>query len=213
LFAIGHFALAYLLGRASGRLLNVKFNIPLILVLSIIPDSDILFEPLIMEIHRGPTHSIIMAILLFSPFFIFYRKKAVPYFMALASHSLIGDFIIGGQIQLFWPLTTNKFGFTYIDIYNPINITLEFTLFIITLAVMLKTRDLYQFFQNSKLNFVLAIPLFTVLLPTLTSYPLGVPFILVIPHLFYLILFSISVLIVTLPILKQAKHKQTTQSI
>ncbi|MEM2081220.1 MAG: metal-dependent hydrolase [Candidatus Bathyarchaeia archaeon] len=206
MFAVGHFAFAYLLGRTSGKLLNVPLNIPVLLVLSIIPDVDILFEPFIAEIHRGPTHSIIMATLFFIPFFVFYGKKAAPYFTALVSHSLIGDLIIGGQIQLLWPLSTNEFGLTYIDIYNPINVALEFTLFIITLAVMLKTRDLFQFFRNSKLSLILAIPLFTVLLPTLTSYPLEVPLILVIPHLFYLVLFSISVSIVTLQILKQAKR-------
>ena len=195
-------ALAYLLGKASGKLLNVNFNIPLILVLAIIPDIDILFDFLFnSDIHRGPTHSVIMAILIFIPFFILYRKRSVPYFVALASHSLIADLIIGGNLQLLWPLSASEFGlyelgFPYIDIYSPINIALEFTLFIVAFSVMLKTRDILQFFQNNKLNLVLVIPIFTVLLPTLASYPLTVPILLVLPHLFYLLLFSISVSIV-----------------
>ena len=195
-------ALAYLLGKASGKLLNVNFNIPLILVLSIIPDIDILFDFLFnSDIHRGPTHSVIMAILIFIPFFVLYRKKSVPYFVALASHSLIADLIIGGNLQLLWPLSASEFGlyelgFPYIDIYSPINIAIEFTLFIVAFSVMLKTRDILQFFQNNKLNLVLVIPIFTVLLPTLASYPLTVPILLVLPHLFYLLLFSISVSIV-----------------
>ena len=61
---------------------------------------------------------------------------------------------------------------------------------------MFKTGDIHRFFQNSKLNLVLAIPIFTVLLPTFASYPLYVPLLLVLPHLFYLVLFSISVLLV-----------------
>jgi hypothetical protein len=193
-------ALAYLVAKASGKLLKVNFNIPLILVLSIIPDVDIILEFLLgSPLHRGPTHSIIIAILVFIPFFIIYRKKAVPYFAALASHSLIGDFFIGGQLQLLWPLSTSEFGlyelgFPYINIYNPIDIALEFALFVIALIVMLKTRDLFHFFRNSKLNLVLFIPIFTVLLPTLASYPLRVPLFLVLPHLFYLVLFSISIL-------------------
>jgi len=195
-------ALAYMLGKASVKLLKVNFNIPLILVLSIIPDVDIILEFLLRSpLHRGPTHSIIIAILVFIPFFVLYRKKAVPYFAALASHSLIGDFFIGGQLQLLWPLSTSEFGlyelgFPYINIYNPIDIALEFALFVIALIVMLKTRDLFHFFRNSKLNLVLAIPIFTVLLPTFASYPLHVPLLLVLPHLFYLVLFSISILIV-----------------
>jgi len=195
-------ALAYLLSKASGKLLKVSFNIPLILVLSIIPDIDILFDFLFnSDIHRGPTHSVIMAILIFIPFFVLYRKKSVPYFVALASHSLIADLIIGGNLQLLWPLSASEFGlyelgFPYIDIYSPINIALEFTLFIVALLVMLKTRDLLHFFRNSKLNLVLVIPIFTVLLPTLASYPLTVPILLILPHLFYLLLFAISVSIV-----------------
>lgn len=195
-------ALAYLLCKASGKLLKVNFSIPLILVLSIIPDIDILFDFLLnSEIHRGPTHSIIMAILVFIPFFMLYRKKAVPYFVALASHSLVADLIIGGQLQLLWPLSTSEFGlydlgFPYLNIYSPINIALEFTLFILALIVMLKTHDLLHFFRNNKLNLVLVIPIFTVLLPTLASYPLSVPAFLILPHLFYLVLFALSVSIV-----------------
>ncbi len=195
-------ALAYLLGKGFGKLLKVNINIPLILVLSIIPDIDIVFSFLLKsDIHRGPTHSIIVAILAFIPFFFFYRQRATPYFAALASHSLIGDFFIGGQLQLLWPLSTSEFGlyelgFPYINIYNPINIALEFTLFIIATVIMFKSRDIYRFFRNSKLNLILAIPIFTVLLPTFASYPLSVPLLLVLPHLFYLVLFSISVLIV-----------------
>jgi hypothetical protein len=190
-------ALAYLLGKALGKLLKVNFGIPLILVLSIIPDIDIIFEFLLNSpIHRGPTHSIILATLFFIPFFLIYRQNATPYFAALASHSLIGDFLIGGQVQLLWPLSTSEFGFPYLNIYSSINIMLEFTLFVIALIVMLKTRDIFGFFRNNKLNFMLVVPIFTVLLPTFASYPLQVPPLLVLPHLFYLVLFSISVLIV-----------------
>ena len=196
-------ALAYLMSKASGKLLRVNFNIPLILVLSIIPDIDILFGFLLQsDIHRGPTHSIIVAILVLIPFFMLYRQKAIPYFAALASHSLIGDFFIGGQLQLLWPLSSNEFGLPYINIYNPINIALEFTLFTIATIIMFKTRDITRFFRNSKLNLLLAIPIFTVLLPTFASYPLSVPILLLLPHLFYLVLFSSSVLIVASKVLK-----------
>jgi membrane-bound metal-dependent hydrolase YbcI (DUF457 family) len=201
-FAVGHMALAYLLGKASAKLLKVNLNIPLILVLSIIPDIDILGDFIFnSEIHRGPTHSIIVAIVVFIPFFVLYRQKVMPYFAALASHSLIGDFLIGGQLQLLWPLSTNEFGahelgFPYINIYNPINIALEFTLFAVALVVMLKTRDLFHFFRNNKLNLILIIPIFTVLLPTFVGYPLRVPILLILPHLFYLVIFSIAVSLV-----------------
>jgi hypothetical protein len=200
-------ALAYLLGKASAKLLKVNINVPLILVLSVIPDIDIIFNFILhTNVHRGPTHSVIVAILVFIPVFIYYRRKAVPYFLALISHSLIADFIVGGQLQLLWPLSRREFGlyqlgFPYIDINSPVNVALEFTLFVIALIVMVKTRDLHQFFQNNKLNLILIIPIFTVLLPTFSGYPLEVPVLLVLPHLFYLVLFAISVLIVLKDIL------------
>jgi hypothetical protein len=198
-------ALAYLLGKPSAKLLKVNLNIPLLLVLSIIPDIDILFMP---QMHRGPTHSIITAVLVFIPFFIVYRQKAVPYFIALISHSLIGDFLVGGRVMLFWPLTRAEFGLHelgsyYINIENPINVALELALFLIATVIMFKTRDIYQFFRNKKTNIVLIIPIFSVLLPSVVSYPLYVPVLLIPPHLFYLVLFSASVLIVLVGFFKK----------
>jgi len=197
-------ALAYLLGKASAKPLKVNLNIPLILVLSIIPDIDIIF---MRELHRGPTHSIILALIVFIPIFIIYRRKAVPYFIAFASHSLIADFFIGGRIQLLWPLTSQQFGLheiggLYISIRSPINIAIEWMLFAISTIIMFKNTDLFLFFQNKKSNLLLAIPIFTVLLPTFVGYPLSVPILLVPPHLFYLVLFSVSVLIVVFQIQK-----------
>ncbi len=195
-------ALAYLLGKASAKPLKVNLNIPLILVLSIIPDIDILFEFIFRySIHRGPTHSIISAIIVFIPFFVLYRQKAIPYFLALISHSLIGDFFIGGQLQLLWPLSTRLFGLHelgsyYISIYSPINVALEVSLFAAATIILFKTRDFLQFFRNEASNLLLAIPIFTVLLPTFLGIPLEVPILLVPPHLFYLVLFFGSVLIV-----------------
>ena len=194
-FAVGHMALAYLLGKSSAKLLKVNLNIPLILVLSILPDADILLG--ISELHRGPTHSLISALIVFIPFFALYRRKAVPYFLALISHSLISDFLIGGQLMLFWPLTSTLFGLhDYICIRSLENIALEWTMFAVSTIVMFKTGDLSLFFRNKKSNLLLAIPIGTVLLPTFVSYPLQVPLLLMPPHLFYLVLFSISVLTV-----------------
>jgi hypothetical protein len=202
-FAVGHMALAYLLGKPAAKLLKVSLNIPLILVLSIIPDADILLG--VEELHRGPTHSVIAAIVVFIPVFAIYRRKAVPYFLALISHSLIADFFIGGKIMLFWPLSSNLYGnyWFYTSIWSITNVALEWTLFAIATLIMFKTGDLRLFFQNRKSNLLLAIPIVTVLLPTFVSYPLQVPIVLMPPHLFYLVLFSVSVLIVLVEILKK----------
>ena len=206
-------ALAYLLGKGSSKPLRIKPNIPLLLVLSIIPDIDIIFDLLTgAQLHRGPSHSVVVAIVAFIPFFIVYRKKAIPYFLALISHSLIGDFFIGGHVQLLWPLSTTQFGLQelgsyYISIFNPINIVLELTLFTIATVVLYKTNDWKVFFTSNKSNLILIIPIFTVLLPTTIGYPFRAPLLttepfLAIAHLFYFVLFSIAVLKALLSIYK-----------
>ena len=198
MFAVGHIALAYLLGWSSAKILKVKAILPLIVVLSILPDADLLLG----IAHRGPTHSLITAVVLSVPFLIKYRKKALPYLIALLSHSLIADFFVGGHLQLLWPISPNLYGFTplYICITSPTNIALETGLLIIATLVMIKTQDIKQFFQKRLSNLLLIVPIITTLLPTFLAYPMTVPLLLVPGHLFYLVLFSISAAI-SLPLL------------
>jgi hypothetical protein len=170
-------------------------------VLSIIPDVDILIP--FLE-HRGPTHSVIVMLIVFTPFFVVYHKKAVPYFLALVQHALIGDFIAGGGVQLLWPLTTQPYG-TGIAIRSQTNIGIEWIAFLAAVIIMVKTRDITKFFQTHKSNLLLSIPTFTTLLPTLASFPLGVPLWLVPPHIFYTIIFSIAI-ILAVPKLVKASH-------
>jgi membrane-bound metal-dependent hydrolase YbcI (DUF457 family) len=197
-------AIAYLLGKGSSKKLHVNLNIPILLVLSILPDVDIIYDYLTgSNIHRGPTHSIVVATVAFIPIFIYYRKKAVPYFLALISHPLIGDFFIGGKLQLFWPISNKQFGLHelgsyYISITSPVNIAVEVSLFIVATIILYKSGDWKVFFKSDWTNLVLIIPIATVLLPSTIGYPFSAPLILTQPtlalaHLFYLVLFSIAV--------------------
>jgi membrane-bound metal-dependent hydrolase YbcI (DUF457 family) len=204
MFAVGHMSIAYLLGKGSSKALKTKIFIPLLLVLSILPDVDIIFDYLMgIEIHRGPTHSIIAATLVFIPIFIYYRKKAIPYFLALISHSAIADFVIGGKVELFWPLTSQQFGLhelggPYFDIWSSVNITTELVLFVIAIVVLYKSRDWRAFFKADKRNIVLFIPIVCVLLPSTIGYPFSDSLLfssplLAVAHLIYLALFTIAV--------------------
>ena len=206
MFGVGHIALAYLLAKGSAHTLKANINIPLVLVLSIIPDIDILAGE---AFHRGPTHSLILAVLVFIPIFLLYRKQAIPYFLALVSH-LIGDLFIGGNLQLFWPLSTSPVSLPIIpkiSIFSPINVALELTLFIAATLVMYKAKDLQLFFQKRATNLILIIPIATVLLPTFLAYPLNVPLLLVPPHLFYLGLFLIAIFVVFFNPFSKQKNK------
>ena len=224
MFAVGHMALAYLLGKGSSKALHTKLNIPILLVLSILPDIDIIYDVLTgAEIHRGPTHSIVVAALVFIPVFIYYRKTAIPYFLALISHSLIGDFLIGGKLQLLWPLSNAQFGLHelgsyYIDIFSPVNMVLEVTLFVVASMILYKSGDWKVFFRADKTNLVLIIPIATVLLPSTIGYPFSDSLLLTEPtlalaHLFYLGLFGIAVLKTLAYMYKQRFSPAKTQSV
>ena len=190
MYAVGHFALGYLTGKIASKSLNTPINLPLLFLASVLPDIDLLIPGIY---HRGPLHSVIVYCLLFLPIFFLYRKRAVPYFVALVQHIVIGDVLTGGT-QLLWPASLNMYGLN-IEIISITNITLEWILFLISFTIMFKTRDILLLFQHHKSNLILSIPVLTVLLPTVVSFPLYVPFILLIPHLVYLTLFGFSILV------------------
>lgn len=191
MFAVGHFALGYILSKTTAQLTKTRLNIPLVLMLSIIPDIDILIPQLE---HRGPFHSIIMATIVFIPVFVVYRKNALPYFIALIQHSLLSDFIAGGKTQLFWPITSQHYGIE-MSIESPTNVTIELLAFLASMIIMLKTKDILVFLRPHYSNLILFIPTFTVLLPTFLNFPLKVPYMLLLPHITYLIFFLTSVLV------------------
>jgi membrane-bound metal-dependent hydrolase YbcI (DUF457 family) len=206
-FAVGHFALGYLVSKASAKLLKTDLNLPLILSLSVIPDADIVVNILAgtqVLAHRGPTHSIIAALVLFTPFLVTYKKEAVPYLVALVQHSLVGDYIAGGGVQLLWPLAFQGYGLR-VDIRSTPNMATEWVLFLVAMTIMLQTKDMAKLFKPSKTSLILAIPMFTVLLPTFLSFPLYVPLWLIPPHLIYTALFSAGIIIELLQISKSAR--------
>ncbi len=184
--------MGYLSGKASGKFLKTEVNLPLVFMLSVLPDIDLLF-PVFLQ-HRGPTHSVIVAFLVFAPFFVVYHRKVVPYFLAFVLHPLVGDYIAGGNVQLSWPLSQQYFGMA-IDIGSPVNVGLEWVFFLLAMVLMVKVGDLAVLLQPHNSNLFLAVPTFTVLLPTFLCFPLHVPVWLVLPHLFYLFIFSAAILV------------------
>jgi hypothetical protein len=188
LYAVGHLALGYLMGKGVGGLLKRKPNVALLLLLAALPDVDLLIPGLK---HRGPTHSLLISLLIFAPLFVAYGTKAVPYFMALIQNALNGDFITEGA-QLFWPLTPQVYGLS-VEMESLPNFLLEWSFFLIFLPSALQTRDLYHLFQHHLSNLLLVIPLCTVLLPVVLYFPTYVPLELLIPHLIYIALFALSI--------------------
>jgi len=159
--------------------------------LSIIPDVDLVIP--FLE-HRGPTHSVITAFMVFIPLFAIYNKKAIPYLIALIQHSVIGDYTTGSRIQLLWPLTTGYYGME-MGIESQANITIECVIFLTSIIIMLKTKDIVKLFQPHISNLIVTIPTFTLLLPTFLGFPLEVPILLMLPHLVYMFMFLASIIV------------------
>ena len=191
MFAVGHVALGYLLGKITSKLTETEIKIPVLLALTILPDIDLLMPGIR---HRGPTHSIILIILLSLPFLIAYGKTTIPYILATVQHSLIGDYLTGGGIQLFWPINQKWYGLGTYPLSST-NIAMEWISFLASLALMSKIGDLHGLLKPHPLNLILLIPIGSIYSPMFLGFPIPVPNELIIPHVIYLVLFALSILI------------------
>ncbi len=194
MFAIGHFALGYLIGKGTSKFAHVKINLPLLLAVSVIPDVDLLFRGFMQ--HRGLTHSIIVIGVLVVPFIFRYRKAVLPYLAALLSHVFIGDLFTGGA-EFLWPISRIDYGQGIAVNSLPISI-IELSLFVISLVLMYKLNDLQTLFKPSNRNFLLIVcsgatigPLFW-----FSQYnPESISVLLIIPSLIWLTIYAYSMLI------------------
>jgi len=188
MFAVGHLALGYLTGKAASKLLDVKINVSLLFLASVLPDIDLLLG---LE-HRGPTHSLILYAIMFVPVFWLYGKRVVPVFGALAQHSLLGDLWAGGSVQALWPVVSEWYGLQ-VGMTSVLNVSLEWSLFLMSMALLWKTRDVVSLFEHHPFNLLLTIPILAFILPVLLMFPLAVPIALIVPHLVFLALLALSI--------------------
>lgn len=189
-FAVGHMALGYLTSKASSKALDVRINVSLIFLGSILPDIDLLLG---LQ-HRGPTHSLIVYATIFVPVFFLFGKRVVPFFASLAQHSLLGDLLTGGGVQLLWPVFSRQYGMP-VQITSGLSITLEWVVFLASLALLWKTKDVAGLFQHHPYNLLLTVPLVALILPAFLSFPLTVPPVLIVPHLVFLAILAFSVIL------------------
>ena len=208
MFAVGHVTLGYIIGRLFNKAIGQDLNIPAIWALSLLPDIDFLIPGLQ---HRGPTHSIIIALIIFLPFFLLRSKEAVPYFATLATHSIIGDYITDRGIMLFWPLTSEwvKFENT-IRLGSTFETYIELTLFSMLILTLIVSKDFNHLFDLDMRNSVLFIPLCTIVLPAFFRYPVKIPEILIIPHLILLSIIALSFSMSLIPTASSINKKTHT---
>lgn len=132
---LGHLALGFFAALAVRRLTRERINIPLVWVFSILPDVDLLILP--WSLHRGPVHSVVLAILVCLPFLLILRR-GLPYFAALMTHSLIGDYL-NPPVQMLWPLSRTYFE-APIQLFGLSLVVVEFALFSVMVYVMLSRK-------------------------------------------------------------------------
>ena len=189
MFAVGHTALGYIIGKACCRATGQNQDIPLILTLSLLPDIDLIIPGLQ---HRGPTHSIILALLIFTPLLITKRSIVFPYLAVLISHSLIGDYLTNGGVQLLWPLSTRWIRHSgIIRMGSTLENNIEILLLMISLGTIILTKDYIPLFKANKKNILLLIPVSSIILPMIFRFPLAIPKTLFIPHLIPLIILAL----------------------
>lgn len=141
-------ALGYFAGRAVGKATGSQPNIIVIWLLAVLPDVDLLFRRFV--VHRGPTHSIIVAVIIFAPLLLAIPRRAAPYLAALATHSLIGDYITGGA-QILWPLSTRWISYSYeLPMGSAIEITSELVLFTMMMIALIASKDYRKILQIKK---------------------------------------------------------------
>ena len=206
MFAVGHIALGYIIGKILSKTQEKGQNIQVLWTLSLLPDIDLLIPGLQ---HRGPTHSLIVALIVFAPLFMIRPRKTAPFFAALATHSLIGDYLTG-EVKLFWPLSSEWLKFeNTITMGNLFETGLELALFAILIATLILSRDFNHLFNSDRKNAILFIPLCTIVLPIMFKYPIKVPKTLIIPHLILLGIIALSFTISLIPELSVFKKKAT----
>lgn len=157
-------------------------------MLSIIPDIDLLFQRLP---HRGPTHSIIVMGLFFVPLFVLEGRKTFPYLLALIQHILIGDFLTGEGIMVFWPLNSNFYGLG-MTLESFSNILIESLSSMLAVTLIILTKDMNSLLNPKETNLLLIIPLAT-LIPSMVG-ALPTPKILLVFHYVFFIIFVSGIL-------------------
>ncbi|MEJ2104991.1 MAG: metal-dependent hydrolase [Ignavibacteriaceae bacterium] len=189
MFAVGHLSLGYIVGKFFGNFLSVKLNWAILFTVSVLTDVDVFFFPFLQ--HRGIIHSLFFSIILSLPFIVIYRKKAVPYFAALVSHSLVGDIFSGGT-QLFWPFSNNWIFISDFSVVDEFNIALELLFFGVSVIIMILSKDIKKFFSNKSRRIYWIIPFGSILGPLVLNTGIynNIPFLLIIPSLFYFVIFT-----------------------
>jgi hypothetical protein len=191
MYETGHIAVGIILGILIGHAIRDQPVIPIIALLCVLPDIDML--PPFRIKHGGLTHSIILITLSFFPFLMFYGIKVLPYLVAALSHP-IGDLPFG-SVKIIWPLSIRKLGLgETITINSNIHIAMESLSLLIAFIFLIRTDELILLLKPLKINLLLLVPLSS-LIATILLKPkslLPIPISITLLHIIQIVIFSLS---------------------
>jgi len=139
-----------------------KLFVPAVLMLGVMPDVDLLLGGFGVA-HHTFTHSLFFWFVLFAPFLAVYRRKSVPYLVAVVQHFAFGDFFVG-EVMIFWPFSRSYFGFgtAMVSVFD---VALETAGLLLAAGIMYFNGDLRRLLSVDMRN----IPMFLPLLALVTS--------------------------------------------
>jgi hypothetical protein len=142
MLATSHMAWGYVFGKASARFEKIEPNIPLLILAGGIPDFDLFTRQPYNTVfgHHGISHSWIFITLLFVPFFFWFGRQTLPYYISVIQHPVFGD-LVTNHIPLLYPLTLNESGFNLFEQNALAAIGLEILGFLIFVAYFVRSGD------------------------------------------------------------------------
>ena len=167
-----------------------KLFIPAVLMLGVMPDVDLLLRGFGVA-HHTFTHSLFFWFVFFAPFSAVYRRKSIPYLVAVVQHFAFGDFLVG-EVMIFWPFSASYFGFDTAMV-SVLDVALETAGLLLAAGIMFFNGDLRRLLSVDMRN----IPMFLPLLALVTSmlfFAVDVPIIPLVAYIWSSPLFATIVL-------------------
>ena len=162
MFFLGHMAWAYVWAVLFAGKRWGKLFIPSVLMLGVMPDVDLLLGGFGVA-HHTFTHSLFFWFVIFAPFSVVFRRKFIPYLVAVVQHFAFGDFFVG-EVMIFWPFSASYFGFNTAMV-SVFDVALETAGLLLAAGIMYFNGDLRRLLSVDMRN----IPMFLPFLALLTS--------------------------------------------
>ncbi len=178
-----------------------KLFVPVVLMLAVLPDVDLFFGSFGVE-HHTFTHSLFFWVVFFVPVLVVYRRRFIPYFVAVVQHFAFGDLFVG-EVMLFWPFSFSYFGFNN-AMMSGFNVGLETAGLLLAAAVLYFSGDLKRLLSVDVRNVLMFFP-FLALVTSMLFFAVDVPIVPLVVHilsskLFASIVFAHIVLVVFLAV-------------